>query len=239
MYLSRLILNQRSRRVQRELAEPYEMHRSIMRAFPAELPEKVERVLWRVDEHPRWGTVLLVQSRGVPDWSWLAEDGTRGYLLAVDEPNPAVKKFEFQPTAAQHFSFRLRANPTKRLGKSAEYGKGKRVGIYKEDEQLAWLARKGEQHGFRVLHAQISRDGKIKDEKKVQQPGADSCAPDAADKNEVDAPKGVYKLDLLSVQFDGTLQVIDPDKLIAAVETGIGSGKGFGFGLLSLAPVQG
>ena len=35
MYLSRLILNPRSRRVQRELAEPYEMHRSLMKAFPA------------------------------------------------------------------------------------------------------------------------------------------------------------------------------------------------------------
>ena len=37
MYLSRLILNPRNRRVQREIAGPYQMHRSIMRAFPDNL----------------------------------------------------------------------------------------------------------------------------------------------------------------------------------------------------------
>ena len=45
-----------------------------------------------------------------------------------------------------------------------------------------------------------------------------------------------HETHFLAVQFDGVLQVTDPDKLVAAVETGIGSAKGFGFGLLSLAP---
>ncbi len=217
MYLSRLILNPRTRRVQRELAQPYEMHRSVMRAFRADLQASEERVLWRVDEHPRLGLALLVQSWDAPDWTWLAEEGARGYLLPVDEPNPAVKPFELRPAVGQTLSFRLRANPTKRLGKSAEYDKGKRVGLYDEEDQLAWLAHKGEAHGFRVLQAQVSRDGKIKD--------ADAIHRD--DKT--------HKLELLSVQFDGILQVTDPDKLVAAVQAGIGSGKGFGFGLLSLA----
>jgi len=221
MYLSRLILNPRSRRVQRELAQPYEMHRSIMHALRPDLQAGEERVLWRVDEHTRLGLMLLVQSRELPDWAWLAEEGARGYLLPADEPNPAVKPFQLQPAVGQLFSFRLRANPTKRLGKSAEYDKGKRVGIYDEDDQLAWLARKGEQHGFRVLQAQVSRDSKIKDA-------------DAIHRNDV-----THKLELLAVQFDGILQVTDPAKLVAAVETGIGSGKGFGGGLLSLAPARG
>jgi hypothetical protein len=34
------------------------------------------------------------------------------------------------------------------------------------------------------------------------------------------------------------LQVADPARLAETVETGIGSAKGFGFGLLSLAPAQ-
>lgn len=220
MYLSRLILNPRTRRVQRELAQPYEMHRSIMHAFRPHLQADEERVLWRVDEHPRLGLVLLVQSRELPDWSWLAEEGARGYLLPADEPNPAVKPFQLQPAVGQSFYFRLRANPTKRLS-AGKGNTGKRVGIYDEEEQLAWLERKGEQHGFRVLQAQVSRDGKIKDQDAIHRD----------DKT--------HKLELLSVQFDGILQVTDPDKLVAAVETGIGSGKGFGFGLLSLAPARG
>ena len=53
MYLSRLILNPLSRRVQKEMANPYEMHRSIMRAFPARIGDDSERVLFRVDQQPR------------------------------------------------------------------------------------------------------------------------------------------------------------------------------------------
>ena len=34
LYLSRLILNPRSRQVMSEMAHPYEMHRTLMRAFP-------------------------------------------------------------------------------------------------------------------------------------------------------------------------------------------------------------
>jgi len=36
------------------------------------------------------------------------------------------------------------------------------------------------------------------------------------------------------VQYDGLLEVLDPARLNEAVANGIGSGKGFGFGLLSL-----
>ena len=46
---------------------------------------------------------------------------------------------------------------------------------------------------------------------------------------------GRHKLKLFAVRFDGTLQVADPGRLREAVRRGIGSGKGLGFGLLSLA----
>jgi CRISPR system Cascade subunit CasE len=45
-----------------------------------------------------------------------------------------------------------------------------------------------------------------------------------------------HPLCLLAVRFDGLLQVADPARLQAALRQGIGSGKGLGFGLLSLAP---
>ena len=43
---------------------------------------------------------------------------------------------------------------------------------------------------------------------------------------------------MASVQFDGLLRVTDPDRLRETVRKGIGSGKGLGFGLLSLAPAR-
>jgi len=218
MFYSLLTLNPRSHQVQSEIASPYEMHKTLLKAFftgkfgvERVNPEAAD-VLFRLDSHDDSVLTVLVQSRTEPNWAVL----NRGYLLET----PKVKQRELSLQAGQLLTFRLRANPTKRLGKSAEYDKGKRVGIYDEDDQLAWLARKGEQHGFRVLRAQISQDAKIKNLEAIH-------------RND-----GVHDLELLSVQFDGVLQVNDPDNLIQAVQTGIGSGKGFGFGLLSLAPAR-
>jgi CRISPR system Cascade subunit CasE len=214
MYLSRLILNPRSRQVQRELSQPYEMHRSIMRAFPADLKESEERILWRVDDDPRLGTILLVQSWDTPNWSWLGADSAQGYLLPTADVNPAVKPFQLQPAGGQVLRFRLRANPTAKRH-FAETGHHKRVGLYKEEEQIAWLERKAEAAGFCVLSVNLASDD-----------------PKAGQKREQDR---MHTLTLLAVRFDGLLQVVDPAKLTHAVQSGIGSAKGLGFGLLSLA----
>jgi CRISPR system Cascade subunit CasE len=208
MYLTRLTLNPRNRRVQKEIAEPYQMHRSIMRAFPEELETDQERVLFRLDARRGGPPVLLVQSLTRPDWSWLEDHGARGYLLTTDEPNPSVKEFELEVKPGQVLAFRLRGNPTVKR-------QGKRLGLYREEEQMSWLARKAEQGGFRLLSVKSSHEevvgGIIHGESRKD------------------------RLRLLSVQFDGLLQVVDAQRLRCSIETGVGSGKGFGFGLLSLA----
>ncbi len=214
MYLSRLILNPRHRRVQKEVAAPYQMHRSLMKAFPDNLKPGDERVLFRLETHPRTGMLtLLVQSLALPDWSWLAEPDARGYLLPVDEPNPAAKPFDLNLAPGQMLAFRLRANPTAR--RRLPDGKRKRVGLCREEEQIEWLKRKGEQGGFHVLSVRTSNQDTVngyirRDEER-------------------------HKLKLLAVQFDGLLQVTDPDQLRESVRQGIGSGKALGVGLLSLA----
>lgn len=209
MYLSRLILNPRNRRVQKEIANPYEMHRSVMRAFPDDLEADSERVLFRLESQRRTGSLaLLVQSWMLPDWSWLAELGARGYLLPVNEPNPAVKSFELAFALGQTLAFRLRANPTVKR-------EGKRHGLFRVDEQREWLTRKAEQGGFRVLSAQIANTSDV--EGWIRHGGQSR------------------RLKLFAVCFDGLLRVAEPDQLRETVRQGIGSGKGLGFGLLSLA----
>jgi len=210
MYLSRLILNPRSRRVQKELSDPYQMHRSIMRAFPDDLDGHSERVLFRIDAPPRGGPLsLLVQSMCRPDWSWLAEDeGARGYLVGTEEPNPWVKEFVLEFKPGHVLAFRLRANPTIKR-------KGKRLGLYRDEEQMNWLARKAEQSGFRLLSVRNANEAVLG--------------------GVVHRESRKDNLRLLSVQFDGLLQVQDAELLRLAARDGIGSGKGFGFGLLSLA----
>jgi CRISPR system Cascade subunit CasE len=213
MYLSRLILNPRSRRAQREIADLYQLHRSLMRAFPDDLQEGDERVLFRLDADARDGApTVLLQSWLEPKWDWLSDAGARGYLLRP----PETKAFDLRLAAGQVLAFRLRANPT--VKRKFDDGDHKRVGLYREEEQLEWLKRKGEQGGFRLLAARAggeSRAGGF-----IRRPEEDKT----------------HKLTKLAVQFDGLLQVTDPDRLRETVRRGIGSGKGLGFGLLSLAP---
>ena len=214
MYLSRLILNPASRQVQSEIARPYEMHRTIMRAFPDGLNEQTERVLFRLEPDERHaGLGLLVQSWGPPDWSYLA--GAPGCLLETDDPNPAVKHFTPRLRQGQRLAYRLRANPTV---KTKREGRPVRQGILQEDQQIEWLARKGQAGGFRLLSARTSREDMI-DSGAIPRDGA-----------------GKDRARFVAVQFDGVLEVTDADRLNETLRNGVGSAKGFGFGLLSVAP---
>jgi CRISPR system Cascade subunit CasE len=221
MYLSRLILNPRNRRVQREIANPHELHRSVTAAFSGRSGAG-ERVLFRLETHPHaTAFVLLVQSLNQPDWSWLHEPDAQGYLLPTPllpagiHTNLQSKPFELELSRGQTLAFRLRANPTV---KRTVDGQKKRQGLYQEEEQRAWLARKAEQGGFDLLGVRTSREEML--EGHLQRNG------------------NRHALRFLAVQFDGVLQVRDPARLHTTVKRGIGSAKGFGFGLLSLAPAR-
>jgi CRISPR system Cascade subunit CasE len=216
MYLSLLTLNPRSRQVQSELARPYEMHRTILSGFKGRPLVDTERVLFRLDQHAATNALtILVQSLSEPDWAALEtkKDGAnQPYLLQRAQTKSVnwADKLE----AGQKLAFRLRANPTKRLplpdGERADGKRGKRVGLYREEDQQNWLIRHAEAGGFRMLQHTVSKDGTQRDTAK--------------------------DLSLFTVQFDGVLEVIDKGRFVETLEAGIGSAKGFGCGLLSLAP---
>jgi len=226
MYLSRLILNPRSRQVQHELADPYELHRTVSRAFPdgifkAERTEdNATNILFRVDLHPRTRIpTLLVQSRQQPIWDFLSAE-KKDYLLGendlpLDVENPAVKEMNLQLHEGQTLAFRLRANPTVKKDREGKK-QGRRVGLIREEDQQKWLERKLESAGAALVSVNIVNEqftrGKLFIEKEKEK-----------------------RMNFLSVQFDGILQVKKPDELASTIFTGFGSAKGLGFGLLSLA----
>jgi CRISPR system Cascade subunit CasE len=225
MFLSQLSLNPRNAQVRSELAQPYEIHRTLLNAFPrsrfhvARTAEDAAGVLFRVEQNAGGMVSVLVQSQLAPDWAVLqTRRDARGhaYLIRAVEQ----KTFELQLVRGQMLSFRLRANPTKRRKSD-----GKRIGIENENEQLEWLRAKvqGDEKreqasgGFRLVRALVGREEFIKNKEAIHR----------ADRS--------YDLKILAAQFDGLLQVDDPFKAAQTVARGIGSGKAFGFGLLSLA----
>jgi len=198
IYLSRLALAPRSRQVQAELRDFYQMHRTLSKAFSDGAGDwQGARCLFRVEDDP--ALCVLVQSRTRPDWSRLSVPAD--YLQAP----PDLKECAPRVAMGQHLSFRLRANPTVRRD-------GVRLGLYKEEEQTAWLARKAAANGFRICSLLARPDDPL-------------CCRTA----------GGQAAKFSAVRFDGTLQVADPVALLNALEGGLGAGKGMGFGLLSLA----
>jgi len=230
VYLSKLLINAYSREFRRDYADIRETHRTVMSGYP-DLPNDTparqsQAVLWRLDRVRR-GFVQYVQSLGWPDWSRLPGD----YLT-----EPAQVR-SLQPVLdaigpGRRFAFRLAANPVRTIARRpgrlpAESGNrthGIKVALRDPQEQLEWLIRKGERHGFVIPtadsgrpHAALSLYRTLTGQKRVGDRGP---------------------LTIESVRFEGHLIVTDAATFTDALRTGIGRGKAYGCGLISLAPPQ-
>lgn len=250
LYLSRLVLNPESWHVRSELANAYEMHRTLMCAFPQASTGTKQGarenfgVLFRADQDDKQRCVkLYVQSFVRPDWSFL--DGRAGYLVSAIDPPKDVGPIYQKLEEGQVVSFRLRANPTKRVWHGATGAgalHGQRIGLRTEKEQIEWLARKGRRAlhenekyggsgGFElVLASQRGGDGQAVWVPRVRI----QCEGIQSSQKRGKSPTSQIKH--LAVRFDGILRITDANAFCEVIASGIGPAKAFGFGLLSIAP---
>ena len=229
MLLHRIHLNPRCKDARRDLADPYQMHATLCRAFfPHETPCPPGALLWRLepetdrDGQPR----VLIQSRTAPDWSRLLETG---WLAQADPGIELAHRLSLNTLATgQVFRFRLRANPCKIV-------QGKRMGLMDVEAQKAWLVRKGEQHGFALPPPETADYFDF-----VESPKGGPY-PDvrvSQDQMLTGRKHDGTKIRIFSVLYEGRLTVNDPVEFNAALQTGIGHAKAMGLGLLSVVPVQ-
>ena len=194
MFLSRLRLDPRHRGVRRDLGSPYEMHRTLWRAFP----DRQGRVLYRFDADEGLSPpVVLVQSQVKPDWAALEDD--KGYVI-----DSACKQIALRLAPGQALRFRLRANPT-------VCRKGRRLALQMPTDQLAWLDRQVKRAGAETVSSSVTRS--------ILQTTRRGPTPQ------------VHQV----VDYDGVLRALEPDRLVEAVESGLGRAKAYGCGLLALA----
>jgi len=199
MHLSRLTLDLRNSQARRDLADAYDMHRSLVRAFVIDEHTPPPRFLWRLEPESVWREpVVIVQSEHEPDWSTWA---TRGYLK--NQPESKSVDLDELLTKDARYRFRLFANPTVTQA-------GKRLGLASEQTQCEWLDRQATKAGFDVATALVTAT------------------------HVMDIHGGNIRL--RQACFEGVLRVDDTGLLATAIAQGIGPGKAFGLGLLSLAP---
>lgn len=104
------------------------------------------------------------------------------------------------------FRFRLHASPSRMVDK-------RRMGLVLEGDQMAWMNRVAKEGGFELVDCD-RRSGYLEKQRKSDG----------------------HQIVLAVGEFDGVLLVQDAEKFTAALRAGIGRGKAFGFGMLSLAP---
>lgn len=238
MHISRVILNMRHSRARRDVAVPYDLHRTLVTQVFGDR-ERAGRLLFRIEpereSREHGGPVVLLQSAGaLPDWSRLDE----GYAIAIDGPRP------FQPAieAGQLLGFRLLANPVER--KRQHDGDGNllrgdgprshlrfsRRGLLHPEEQEEWLQRQGAVRvrqegkllvgGFRLRYVTLAPQG-------ISYRHAEPVTHEH---------KGALRH--VGVRFDGVLEVTDAAAFLNTLACGIGPAKAFGFGYLSIAPLR-
>lgn len=223
MFLNRIYLNLRCREARRDLADPYQLHSTLCRAFCVPNQKCPEgEILWRLEpENSLTGLPhILVQSRSIPDWSGI---GVKDWLAKADPPIDLKTRIRLDSVkVGQRFRFRLRANPCVTRN-------GKRLGLLRLEDQEKWVGRKGECHGFSLPklgifdpseNSQRRIDVRISQEQMLR-----------------GNQRSGHVLKVFSVLYDGYLTVTESDKFKNVLHTGIGHGKVMGLGLLSVVPI--
>lgn len=225
MFLSRLTLDARNDQVRGDLSDVQRLHRRLMSAFPSDLGPQARAASALLFRQEAAGDepVLLVQSSLLPDWTrlpsgWIATpwDGSSGVTVRPLEPLLA------QLVEGAELRFRLLVNPTRKVDTRSEGGvsrNGRRVPLRTEEAALAWLARKGDAAGFTLTSSATF-------------PGRPDVLATPLGRSEGRREGGTVTVE--GVLFEGRLRVCDAASLRAAVCAGIGPGKSYGFGLLSL-----
>jgi CRISPR system Cascade subunit CasE len=152
MYLTKLTLDSGSGAARRDLANPYEMHRTLTRAFAWDAQATPEKFLWRLESaaQPMDAPTLLVQSAVAANWLRVQE-ATPGYLIDF-----ATKRVPLDDllVAGGGYRFRIHANPTVCRA-------GKRVGLADDGALLEWLRRQCAKAGSELKDAVIASKQRI------------------------------------------------------------------------------
>lgn len=229
MYLSRMPINTARQGAWELLSSPYKMHAAVEHAFPpkAHVLSEEGRILWRLDAVPgdNETAYLYVVSPSLPDFTHISEQV--GW--------PTVRAWETKDYApvldylagGQRWAFRLKANPVRKVFKNRSDRStadviGTIQGHVTEAQQIEWLLSRAEGRGFRVVE--------------------DEVAVPLVNVSQRHRQKFVHKgseVTLVSAVYDGILEVTDVEAFRRTLCFGVGRAKGFGCGLLTVAPVQG
>ena len=205
MYLSRVELDPIRRSTMTALAAPQKFHGAVESAFSGER----RRRLWRLD---RLGEklYLLLLSEEMPDLSGVVEQFGTGAAPESRNYDPLLARI----TPGSRWQFRLAANPTKSCKDAKKPAARGTVAAHCTTQyQKQWLLERAAKHGFALTEGafQVTRKQTCHFRKNGKRP-----------------------VTLLAVTYEGILQVTDPEAFREMLCQGIGRGKAYGLGLMTI-----
>ena len=214
MLLSRIELDPQRRETMKALASPNLLHGAVEQSFSG--PR--ERRLWRVDTLAG-NMYLLLLSRESPDLTALFRQ------FGPEGEEPVWETKDYTPlldriSEGSRWHFRLIANPTIcKTGKDGTDARGKVYGHITPEYQKKWLLDRADSHGFSLDEGafQVFRSQWLRFHK-----GSDSGRP----------------VTLLSATFEGSLTVTDPELFRYVLVNGLGRGKAYGLGMMTVVRVK-
>ena len=251
MYFTRFPINLTRRETHRVLSSPYRLHAAIAGSFPPRVStvqaQEEGRTLWRVDKRPDGGAYLYIVSPIRPSLVGLNEQ------IGFPDLEPSWQTRDYDPFLAhlatgQRYAFRLVANPV--VSRSSRGGKpdatnkqGNRIRLPHLTilQQEAWLVGKSAYNGTDIEVPELFlQQGSTRDSRngfEVLQDARGIPRLIVSNTRELSFHKESQKqpITLAMAQYDGILKVTDIAALRHALINGIGHGKGFGCGLLTLA----
>ncbi|WP_433888461.1 type I-E CRISPR-associated protein Cas6/Cse3/CasE [Streptomyces sp. CA-111067] len=219
VWLTRIVPDPRSRDARRDTegtGAAVNLHRRLMALFPDDVGPDARAqlgVLFRTEDSAA-GTQILLQSSHRPDPARLPA----AYGTALSRPlDPLLDAL----AAGLTIRYRCVANAVRKPGATTRelYGLPAVVALRgaPADE---WWSRQAEAAGLKPLTVQSQPLDAVRGRRGTHGPAAEQ------------------QLRHARTQFDGTAAIIDPDLLRAKISEGIGRGKAYGCGLLSVAPAR-
>ena len=216
MDLTHMALNPQRRSTRALTESPQRLHAAVLAAFVPGTADH-NRILWRLDAPERHRLDLYIMSPAPPSLEAMVEQAgwpaqpvwrTASYLPMLD----ALE-------AGQRWVFRLRANPTRSI-RPEPGARGDRVALVTDEDQRAWLLGRSQRLGFDVVMGEHGPNLRVAEQR--------------TEKFRRGGPQGRL-VTLGTAAYEGVLVINDVKAMRKALVEGIGSAKGYGCGLMTLA----
>lgn len=211
MFISRVKIDLYNRKKTKDLSCVDAYHNWVERSFPIEISQKSRtRKLWRIDTINNEDYLIIV-SEEKPDINWLEMYGVTG--------STEIRKYDGFISMLKNgmrLRFRIALNPVKTFSN----GKGRRgrtKPLYKIDDQIIYLLERAEKNGFLINKEEFS----------------------VVERSYVILKKSEKKfVKLNKAIYEGVLTVSNIDIFKNILKIGIGKHKAYGFGMMTVIPLE-